>query len=485
MTTPPDELRQRLLDLLLARADRVAGGQLTESAPLEFVVRGESVSARIYPRYNTTLVLALDVYVDDVAEHPNIMRWVATRSGVMPFATLHVDRPLARGTAPAVLLVSHTLVAATVDGVQLDEVLDGLTYMARRARGRVEELTREHELTEPERTSDHDDDADNVDDPDDPEPDDLEDPDDDSSITPSSSARRSASDSVDNFSRHAPATRDRAAVLAELDGLIGLQPVKHEITTLVQAQEVAELRRARGLAANTPSPHLVFVGNPGTGKTTVGRLVGELYRAIGLLPSGHLVETDRAGLVAGYLGQTALKTLRVCEQALGGVLFIDEAYTLAGGDRDYGQEAIETLLTFMENHRGELAVVVAGYPDEMGRFISANPGLRSRFDLTIEFPDYSLAELDAIFTGLVTQHDYDLEPAAHQAVLSYMAAWPHHRGFGNGREVRKLFNDITRRHAALIAESKPSTQLLRRIPASAVPVAPVAPVRRSDHPGYL
>lgn len=496
MTTSPDDLRQRLLDLLIARADRVAGGQLTEASPLELVVRGESVSARIYPRYNTTLVLAIDVYVDDVPELPSIMRWVATRSGVMPFAALHIDRPLAPGTAPAVLLVSHTLVASTVDGTQLDEVLDGLTYMARRARGRVEELTREHELTAPAHTldgendDDHDTDEgrDGLSDRDglDPEdPDDPDDPDDDVPITSSSSERRTANDANDNFSRHAPATRDRAAVLAELEGLIGLQPVKHEITTLVQAQEVAELRRARGLAANTPSPHLVFVGNPGTGKTTVGRLVGELYRAIGLLPSGHLVETDRAGLVAGYLGQTALKTLRVCEQALGGVLFIDEAYTLAGGDRDYGQEAIETLLTFMENHRGELAVVVAGYPDEMGRFISANPGLRSRFDLTIEFPDYSLAELDAIFAGLVAQHDYDLEPEAHQAVLAYMAAWPHHRGFGNGREVRKLFNDITRRHAALIAESRPSTQLLRRIPVSAVPVAPVAPIRRTDHPGYL
>ena len=482
MTTPPDELRQRLIDLLIARADRVAGGQLTEAAPLELVVRGESVSARIYPRYNTTLVLAIDVYVDDVPELPSIMRWVATRSGVMPFATLHVDRPLDGSTAPAVLLASHTLVAATVDGTQLDEVLDGLTYMARRARGRVEELIREHELSAPEHTVDLDDaDDESIDEPD---PDDLPDPD-ESAPTSVTAGRRFTNDGTDNFSRHAPATRDRSAVLAELEGLIGLQPVKHEITTLVQAQEVAELRRARGLVANTPSPHLVFVGNPGTGKTTVGRLVGELYRAIGLLPSGHLVETDRAGLVAGYLGQTALKTLRVCEQALGGVLFIDEAYTLAGGDRDYGQEAIETLLTFMENHRGELAVVVAGYPDEMGRFIGANPGLRSRFDLTIEFPDYSLAELDAIFTGLVTQHDYDLEPEAHQAVLAYMAAWPHHRGFGNGREVRKLFNDITRRHAALIAESRPSTQLLRRIPASAVPVVPVAPIRRSNHPGYL
>ena len=481
MTHSPEALRQHLLALLTARADRVAGGSLTESSPLELVVRGESVSARIYPRYNTTLVLAIDVYVDDVAEYPSIMRWVATRSGVMPFATLHVDRPLVPGSTPAVLLVSHTLVAATVDGTQLDEVLDGLTYMARRARGRVEELTREHEASLPGSTNDRslDGDDDDLSDDESPATDDAD------PIGSSSERQPVADDRADHFSRHAPVVRDRAAVLADLEGLIGLQPVKREITTLVQAQEVAELRRARGLAANTPSPHLVFVGNPGTGKTTVGRLVGELYRAIGLLPSGHLVETDRAGLVAGYVGQTALKTLRVCEQALGGVLFIDEAYTLAGGDRDYGQEAIETLLTFMENHRGELAVVVAGYPDEMGRFINANPGLRSRFYLTIEFPDYSLAELDAIFTGLVNQHDYDLTPDAHAAVLAYMSSWPRHRGFGNGREVRKLFNDITRRHAALIAETRPSTQLLRRIPVAAVPPTPIAPAPRADHPGYL
>lgn len=482
MSPVPEPLRQHILQLLSERADRVAGGDLTEAAPLECIVRGESVSARLYPRYNTSIVLAIDVYVDDVPELPSIMRWVATRSGVMPFATLHIDRPIVQGSAPSVLSVSHTFLAETVDARQLDEVLDGLTYMARRARGRVDELAFEHE-----QSNDPDDvefDVEFDDEPDD-------EPDGSAPATTSTPTLRvvnsptPGSTGADNFSRHSVTPRNRADVLADLDALTGLLPVKHEITTLVQAQEVAELRRARGLAANTPSPHLVFVGNPGTGKTTVGRLVGELYRAIGLLPSGHLVETDRAGLVAGYLGQTALKTLRVCEQALGGVLFIDEAYTLAGGDRDYGQEAIETLLTFMENHRGELAVVVAGYPDEMGRFIAANPGLRSRFDLTIEFPDYSLAELDAIFMGLVEQHDYDLPPIAHQAVLAHMAAWPRHRGFGNGREVRKLFNDITRRHAALIAATRPSTELLRRIPAEAVPpAAAAAPVLRA-HPGYL
>jgi hypothetical protein len=361
-------LQSKLRELLVERADRVAGGELTEAAPLEFIVRGEAVSARLYARYNRTVVLALDLFVDEVGldVDPKVFRWVATRSGVMPFAALRVDRPLVRGSAPTVVLVSHALVAESVDGRVLDEVLDGMTYMARRARGRIEELLQGEDADDEVGAAE---DTDAVDDSV------AADPPATPAEGPTSVIAETTTSSIvqaSDFTKRTSAVRSKDEVLAELNGLVGLEPVKEAISSLISAQEVAEQRRAKGLQANSPSPHLVFIGNPGTGKTTVARLVGELYRAIGLLPSGHLVETDRAGLVAGYVGQTALKTQRVCQAALGGVLFIDEAYALAGMDghgADYGHEAIDTLLAFMENHRGEMAVVVAGYPDEMGHFI--------------------------------------------------------------------------------------------------------------------
>lgn len=465
-----DSLHLHLLDMLRTRADRVSGGDLSELHPFECIVNAEAVAARVYARYNRTEVLAIDVFVDDLPSDPEVqaavVRWVATRSGVMPFATLHVDRQ-----DPPVLLVSHTLVAESVDDHQLDEVLDALTFMARRARGRIEALVAE--AAEQRRENDGG----------------ASRPAADAQVgrRPAASTTTDAPDPADaerdDFTVRAATHRGTEQVLADLDRLVGLAPVKAEITALVRAQEVAAIRRQRGLAANTPSPHLVFVGNPGTGKTTVARLVGELYRSIGLLRSGHLVETDRAGLVAGYLGQTALKTKQVCERALGGVLFIDEAYSLVAERDSYGSEAIDTLLTFMENHRGEMAVVVAGYPAEMRRFIDANPGLRSRFDLTVEFPDFTVAELMAIFDGLAQHHDYDLTSGARRAVQRTVSSWPRRHGFGNGREVRKLFNDITRRHAQLLAGTQPDTGTLRTITADAVP----SPVVRSDerHPGYL
>lgn len=255
-----------------------------------------------------------------------------------------------------------------------------------------------------------------------------------------------------------------AQVLAELDKLVGLAPVKDVTRGLVARQRLEKLRLDAGMKAVLPSPHLVFTGNPGTGKTTVARLIGQLYKSLGLLSSGHLIEANRSTLVGGYVGQTALKTRQVCEQAKGGVLFIDEAYSLAGDHGyDYGREAVEELLTFMENNRGKIAVVVAGYPEEMTKFMTMNPGLKSRFDVTIDFPDYSNDELVEIFNVIARENDY--ETARIQAPLRRIIyRLPRGRGFGNGREMRKLFGEILDVHAMRVGRlARPGSRHLREL----------------------
>lgn len=261
--------------------------------------------------------------------------------------------------------------------------------------------------------------------------------------------------------KHIP---DRASVLDELDELVGLEPVKRAVRQLEANQVVARMRADAGMRVASTSPHLVFTGNPGTGKTTVAKLVGRLYRSLGLLSSGHVIETDRSSLVAGYVGQTALRTRAVCESALGGVLFIDEAYALHVEGRDFGTEAVETLLTFMEEHRGELVVVAAGYPTEMHRFIGSNPGLASRFDMTIDFPDYTTEELFRILVQQLTAHDYTVERRAIRHLRAAIAAMPRGQGFGNAREMRRLFNSLVGSHAELMMDQRsPSPETLRDI----------------------
>jgi len=241
------------------------------------------------------------------------------------------------------------------------------------------------------------------------------------------------------------------SAINELNGLIGLNTVKHEIETLANVVRVQKMREAHGLNVPTMSLHFVFTGNPGTGKTTVARLLGRIYKGLGVLESGHVVEVDRRDLVAGYVGQTAIKTMGVISKSLDGVLFIDEAYTLSrqGSENDFGQEAIDTLLKAMEDNRDRLVVVVAGYSELMKEFIESNPGLQSRFNKYIDFPDYSAEELIMIFGKFVAQNQYLLTLEAQQEVRKILEREQRESGgkSANARLVRNVF-EIALEHQA-------------------------------------
>jgi SpoVK/Ycf46/Vps4 family AAA+-type ATPase len=246
-----------------------------------------------------------------------------------------------------------------------------------------------------------------------------------------------------------------AALLAELGELVGLDGVKREVETLVRLHQMAERRAAAGLPSPPMSRHLVFTGAPGTGKTTVARLYGRILAALGVLPTGQLVEVARPDLVASVVGGTAMKTAEMFEKAIGGVLFVDEAYTLApsgGNGPDFGREAIDTLVKLMEDHRDEVVVIVAGYTNDMRQFLAANPGLSSRFSRTIEFADYSSAELVTIVERLCRGHDYRLEFETRAALHTYFTNLPRDAAFGNGRTARKLFEEMTGRQAYRLAD---------------------------------
>ncbi|MGI6654587.1 MAG: AAA family ATPase [Christensenellales bacterium] len=260
----------------------------------------------------------------------------------------------------------------------------------------------------------------------------------------------------------------------ELHGYIGLDLIKEEVDSLINLVTVYALRKQHDLPCEDLSLHMVFSGNPGTGKTMIARLMSRIYHSLGILSKGHLVEVDRSGLVAGYVGQTALKTSEVIKKALGGVLFIDEAYALTTrGPQDYGQEAVETLLKAMEDNKDDLVVIVAGYVDLMKDFVQSNPGLQSRFNRFMYFPDYTLDEMMAIFDMRMNKAGYTLDDNAREPLRTLISEESQNTiAFGNARGVRNLFEQIIARQANRLAKMSDVTreQLMQ--------------ITRADIPGY-
>jgi stage V sporulation protein K len=255
--------------------------------------------------------------------------------------------------------------------------------------------------------------------------------------------------------------------------LVGLDSVKSEVQELINFLKIQQVRKARSLPTAGLSLHVVFYGNPGTGKTTVARLLSRIYRALGVVSKGHLIETDRSGMVAGYVGQTALKVTEIVEQALGGVLFIDEAYSLADGDEgSYGREAIDTLIKLMEDHRENLAVVIAGYTGKIEKFLSTNPGLKSRFNRYWKFDDYTPQQLLSIFESFCTKGHFRLSLVAKNKLKTVLQTAYEQRdeSFGNARLVRNLYeSSISNQASRIVGYGQISDDVLITIEAEDVP----------------
>ena len=380
-------------------------------------------SATLYERFNGTLVLRIDADVMTVNDTPAIHQWVTSRTGWMPFVQARVEKVDGRRVR---VIATHSFLAEEVTEAEVEQVIGSFDFVIDKWTEKLTMLEMEADQKEEKESGSQ-----------------RPRPTRDAQVRPQATMTATASVAVDR------------TPLSELQEMVGLQPVKRMVQQITDVQKVARVRRRNGLNAVAPSPHLVFTGNPGTGKTTVARHIGRIYKSLGLLSSGHVVEVDRSQLVGGYVGQTAIKTREALDSAKGGVLFIDEAYSLARDHaNDYGHEAIETILAYMENNRGQIVVVVAGYPAEMKTFMSMNPGLASRFDYTLPFPDYSDDELTFIFERLAAEYDYELDDVARGALKLVVSSWDRGDSFGNAREVRRLFNEVVANHGAWMLENR-------------------------------
>lgn len=435
--------------------------------PIEYISPGgHDGTATLYERFNKTVVLRIDTFVTVIDDSDAARAWVTAHTGWMPFVQARVET-LSNGRIK--VLATHSFLADHVDADQIEQAVGSMDHVVPRWSKALDSISRRQNALAESRSK---------------------------AAAPENESE--ASSQLDCSGESGVAVGEPAGTLADsagagaldLDRMVGLDPVKRLVRRMEMVQKVARLRRKNGMAPMATSPHLVFVGNPGTGKTSVARHIGRMYHRLGLLSSGHVVEVDRSGLVGGYVGQTAIKTREVLDSARGGILFIDEAYTLSQRhSNDYGQEAIETIMNYMENNRGQIVVIVAGYPGEMQDFLEANPGLASRFDHTIDFPDYSDDELVEIFGGIATQNDYEIDDDAIGVLRAVVAGWERGPRFGNARDIRKLFNDVVMAHCEWVLDNGiESGDDLRRIRAVHLPVveAPVAAaVALVPMPGYL
>jgi predicted AAA+ superfamily ATPase len=375
----------------------------------------------LYERFNGTVVLRIDSDVITVTDSPEVRKWVTSRTGWMPFVQARLET--VDGSRVKVI-ATHSFLADEVTQSEIEQVLGSFDFVVEKW---SEALIRLEMDTEMEARTE-------------------------------SVRRRTERPKEVQEGPDASATADESTEAARtpeggLDEMVGLIPVKNLVKQITNVQKVARVRRRNGLNAVVPSPHLVFTGNPGTGKTTVARHIGRIYKQLGLLSSGHVVEVDRSQLVGGYIGQTAIKTREALDSARGGVLFVDEAYSLARDHaNDYGHEAIETILAYMENNRGNIVVA-------------------SRFDYSLQFPDYSNDELSVIFERLANEFDYDLDEIARDALKMIVSSWEREHGFGNAREVRRLFNEVVAAHGAwLIQQGITSGVALRQLTSVHFPV---------------